>query len=221
MYTTNTKPTPETYDAFQDAYEHFNWVLFDSQLPNCLITLQRKGRSYGYFCRDRFVSKTGECCDEIALNPMHFGDRSLEENLSTLAHEMVHLWQHVFGTPGRGRYHNREWAEQMKAIGLHPSDTGAPGGKELGDQMSHYILPDGAFAKAAADLIAKGFAITWQDQAVTAPASGKELAEPSKGGKRVKYSCPVCGLAAWAKHDAHLLCGVHTCDMVADQTPPA
>jgi len=30
---------------------------------------------------------------------------------------MVHDWQKEFGKPGRGRYHNREWAEKMKEIG--------------------------------------------------------------------------------------------------------
>lgn len=220
MYTTGSKPTPETYDAFQDAYEHLNWVLFDSQLPNCLITLQRKGRSYGYFSRERFVRETGERCDEIALNPAHFAERSLEDTLSTLAHEMVHLWQYEHGKPGRGRYHNKQWADTMKSVGLYPSDTGDPGGKELGDQMSHYVIDGGPFAKAAADLIAKGFAITWQQQDdpkdTSSPTPGKDLSEPSTAGKRVKYSCPICSLAAWARRDAQLMCGVHKCDMIAE-----
>jgi hypothetical protein len=50
--------------------------------------------------------------------------------LSTLVHEQAHLWQHHFGKPGRGRYHNREWAAKMVEIGLIPSATGEPGGKQ-------------------------------------------------------------------------------------------
>jgi hypothetical protein len=37
------KPTQETYSALQTAYEHFNRELFGGALPECLITLQRKG----------------------------------------------------------------------------------------------------------------------------------------------------------------------------------
>ena len=39
------EPTKETYDQFQEAYAYFNRVLFEGQLPNCLITLQRNKRS--------------------------------------------------------------------------------------------------------------------------------------------------------------------------------
>ena len=208
------KPTRETYDALQAAYDHFNWTLFDSALPGCLITLQRTSRSYGYFHHQRFANLDGAPCDEIALNPVHFLSRSVEDTLSTLVHEMVHLWQYHFGRPGRGRYHNRQWAEKMKALGLHPSSTGLPGGAELGDAVSHYIIDGGAFARAAGELTSKGFEIAWREQvlsAVNAPpgSEGNEgKAPPSpKGGKRVKYTCPVCGLNAWAKHDASLLCG--------------
>ena len=81
--------------------------------------------------------------------------------LSTLVHEMTHLWQHHCGKPGRGRYHNRQWAERMKAIGLHPSRTGKAGGEETGDCMNHYIVPGGPFEVAANELLMAGFAITW------------------------------------------------------------
>ena len=41
----------------------------------------------------------------------------------------------------------------MKAVGLIPSDTGALGGKETGQQMTHYIEPGGRFAHACAKFI--------------------------------------------------------------------
>ena len=48
------KPTRETYDQIQQAYDYFNRALFKGELPNCLITLQRRNRTYGYFSGDRF-----------------------------------------------------------------------------------------------------------------------------------------------------------------------
>ena len=140
MSDTNTqsiKPTRETYDPLQQAYENLNRSLFEGELPNCLITLQRSKKSYGYFCGDRFGRADGTLTDEIALNPSHFRDRPQEEVLATLAHEMVHLWQHHFGKPGRGRYHNKEWAEKMRSIGLQPTSTGKDDGAETGDVMGH------------------------------------------------------------------------------------
>jgi predicted SprT family Zn-dependent metalloprotease len=130
------KPTKETYDQIQQAYDYLNRALFRSELPNCLVTLQRRNRAYGYFSGDRFGRSDGLVTDEIALNPRHFHNRPVKEVLATLAHEMAHLWQHHHGKPGRGRYHNREWAERMKTIGLQPSATGEEGCKRRSENPS-------------------------------------------------------------------------------------
>jgi hypothetical protein len=57
------RPTRETYDPLQQAYENLNRALFDNSLPNCLITLQRSKRTYGYFCGDRFARPDGQLTD--------------------------------------------------------------------------------------------------------------------------------------------------------------
>lgn len=205
------EPTRETYDRFQEAYAYFNRTLFDGRLPNCLITLQRSKRSYGYFSGDRFGRNDGRVADEIALNPRYFHVHPVDQVLSTLVHEMQHLRQHHFGKPGRGGYHNREWAESMKAIGLHPSSTGKEGGQETGDHVGHYIVPGGPFEIAANELLMIGFAITWTEtppEPAEAPIEGAGgLDKAPKSGKRVKYTCPVCRLNAWARDRIQLLCG--------------
>ena len=206
------KPTPELYDALQEAYEFLNVALFDGTLLNCVITLQRRNRAYGYFSPMRFERRDGPSRDEIALNPSYFPTRSLADTLATLAHEMVHLWQSHFGNPGRRGYHNREWADKMQDIGLQPSSTGAVGGRETGDTMSHYILPDGLFIAAVESLKRQGFRLEWTESIryrsskVENDPSDDERSSESKSGKRVKYSCPACGLNAWARHNAQIKC---------------
>lgn len=144
------RPTQDTYDGFQKAYDEANYVLFGGQLPNCLITLQRRARTMGYFSPSRFTRGDGHKTDEMALNPAYFRDCELIDTLAVLVHEMIHVWQEHFGKPGRGRYHNREFAEKSKSLGLMPSSTGEPGGAETGDRMSHYILEGGPFECFAA-----------------------------------------------------------------------
>ncbi|MEO0681822.1 MAG: SprT-like domain-containing protein [Pseudomonadota bacterium] len=202
------QPTRETYDALQQAYEHFNWALFDQRLPNCLITLQRRGRGFGFFAAGRLRRGDGARADEIALNPARFRGQGDLATLAVLAHEMVHLWQHHFGAPGRARYHNAEWALQMRRIGLQPSHDGTPDGRSTGDVMHHLIVANGPFEAAARDLIARGFEIVWQD-GPTRPAAG------GRGGRRSKFVCPVCGLAAWSRPGARLLCAAHRVEMTA------
>jgi hypothetical protein len=127
-------PTTQTYTSLTTAYDFFTRELFAGGLPPCLITMQRHKGAFGYFSGERFASVVDpkEITDEIALNPFHFATRKSEEVLSTLAHEMVHLWQHHFGERPRKGYHDRQWASKMREIGLIPTDTGEAGGKETG-----------------------------------------------------------------------------------------
>mgnify|MGYP000976900691 CR=1 FL=1 len=159
------KPTDVTYRAFQTAYDTFNRQLFGRRLPACMITLRTFGKARGYFSPDRFVHLADvTTTHEIALDPRQFMDRTALEVLSTLAHEMCHLEQAEHGTPSRAGYHNREWGELMCRIGLIPSDTGRPGGKQTGQNMTHYIEPGGRFETVARRLVEGGrFSIGWAD----------------------------------------------------------
>lgn len=159
------RPTEATYDELQHAFNHFNTRLFEGRLPHCLLTLQREKQTLGYFSEGRFVNLAdGAITDEIAMNPAHFGIAPLQDVMQTLVHEMVHLWQHHFGKPGRARYHNAEWAAKMEAIGLMPSDTGRPGGARTGDRMNDYVIAGGRFEVACAGLLDADFRLSWADR---------------------------------------------------------
>lgn len=198
-------PTQATYDELRAAYDFFNERLFAGRLPPCLITMQRKAKAYGYFAGGRFGTKDGkQITDEIALNPSHFRDRTTEQSLSTLVHEMTHLEQHHFGKPSRAGYHNKGWAKLMRAVGLIPSDTGAPGGKETGQAVSHYIEAGGRFELACAELLGRGAALPyvelWGDEEARKRAK-------KKAASKTKYTCPACAANAWAKPETNLVCG--------------
>lgn len=158
------KPTVETYAELQFAYDTFNRRLFDNQLPDCLITLQREKRTYGYFSADRFGNRQGDTVGEIALNPTYFAVVPLVEIMQTLAHEQTHIWQQHFGNPGRGRYHNEEFANKLESIGLMPSSTGQPGGKHTGDSMADYAIEGGLFLQVCRELLTQDYKISWYDR---------------------------------------------------------
>lgn len=190
-------PTKRTYDDLDAAYAYFNKRLFGDRLPLCLITVRPHRGAYGYFSGERFGSRDGkEVHDEIALNIRHFKNRSPRETLSTLVHEMAHLEQHHFGSPSRNGYHNREWAKMMERVGLMPSDTGTPGGKRTGQRMSHYIVPDGPFARAFA---ARKFVVPYYDRV--------EETETTRKKRKVTYTCPSCDDKVWGKPDVQVHCG--------------
>jgi hypothetical protein len=199
-------PSAEQYPVFDFAYKHFNETLFDGGLPDVMLTLRQRGaRCLGYYVPSAFEA----CGDqprlaaEIALNPMFFRG-PLKAVLAVLVHQMVHHRQHQEKNASRPTYHDRRWAELMKVVGLHPSHTGEPDGKETGQQMSQYIVAGGAFEVACDDLIETGFRIKWVEAIKDFPAEPKEVS--ARAPLKVTWICPKCNDAAMAKRTACFAC---------------
>lgn len=192
-------PTTLQYGSLQAAYDYFNEKLFDNELAPCMITLQHHRGANGYFHAEqwRTQEEKAQVLHQITLNP-HQLHRGLRETLGTLVHEMCHLWQQDHGKPSRRAYHNKEWGTKMKAVGLYPSSTAEPGGKETGQKMSHYILEGGAYE----------YWFHRMPDAIKLPWIGACAAEKKKNKKanKVKYCCPSCDLNAWGKAGLALKC---------------
>ena len=178
------------------------------------------------FQRQAFWRKTAGMYHQPGLQrPAHYGlfcvgafcERVIE-TLSTLAHEMCHVWEYHYGDKkSRRTYHNREWGEKMESIGLMPSNTGLPGGKKTGQQMTHYIIEDGPFETICKELLANNFKISWADRFIPikflVPKPGGKP-EPGKGAEpepkiksKNKYTCVECGASVWGKPDLKIICG--------------
>jgi predicted SprT family Zn-dependent metalloprotease len=180
-------PTVEQFGAFQLAF-HFNEELFGEQLPTCILNLSRKRGAGGFFAAERW-KKEGAVVHEISLNPDNL-ERPMEEVMATLVHEMVHLWQEEFGTPGRRNYHNVEWADRMEEVGLVPSQTGEPGGKRIGDSMTHYVDREGSFKKAF-DTIPEHALMPWRTALRRRKSGGSTgMRGRAADGQRAKPNTP-------------------------------
>lgn len=212
---TNKSHTATAYGDLDRAYAYFNKKLFGGRLPDCLITLRSHMRNaWGYYHHDNF--KVGEeKIAEISLNSASFDLRDVKSVLSTLVHEMVHLEQFHFGKPGKNGYHNKEWGDMMRKVGLHPSATGAVGGKEVGRAMTHYIISSGPFEKAYSALMASAPVVLYHERAKMS-AEVKKRREKSNASK-TKYTCSGCDQNAWAKPGASLVCGECEMPMESEQ----
>lgn len=184
-----------------EAYNFFNKELFEGKLESCVISMESRRGVLGFYINKRFKDLTDDDTkiDLISLNFDHL-DRGEKEVLSTLVHEMIHKWQWNFANPSRTGYHNREWAEKMKSVGLQPTHDGTPNGKETGQKMTHIIVAGDIFDLLADKYLASGFKIDW---------SGSQLSRISKPRtkSKFKYECPTCSMRAWAKKDSKLMCG--------------
>ena len=96
--------TMKEYGALEEAFAHLNRVLFDGKLPDAMFNHARKPHMFGHFVPDRYSGRVVEFRKpEIALNPDSFIDRTDEQIVSTLAHEMVHLCDRRFRQTGLAR----------------------------------------------------------------------------------------------------------------------
>ena len=192
--------TPTVHAKMQAAVDYLNAHLFDGELPDAFLVFQRRAHSGGHFAPDRYVHRDARDNHrhEINLNPDHFVGATDEKILSILAHEMTHLWQHVYDKPVTSGYHDARWATKMKAIGLCPSSTGVPGGKETGHRMQHYVITGGRFAEVFAALAATG----WRLDLESAQRPGNHAGPNSK----TKFTCSSCGANAWGKPDLAIAC---------------
>lgn len=226
---TTLSPTFQIYQPLQASYDFFNQELFSNELPHCILLLDSKNpRTAGYYSKNKYINAQGICCDGIALNPQHFGEKKIIEVLQTMLHEMCHLWQNHFGThnPNYNKcYHNKEWSKKMESLGLMPSDSGQEGGKKVGQKMSDYPIVDGLFLKTCEKLLTQNFQITWQETFsivngvitnlnVSANSSDNEESgsqsadeeKPTNKSNRLKYTCPQCTTNIWGKADLNIIC---------------
>lgn len=201
----------EDYLSLEKAFKFYNEKIFQGKLNQVAFTVARKNRMVGCYRPVSFVSRHGsEEIAEICFNPDYM-DRTLEEVLSTLVHEMFHHAQHSYGEPGRPGYHNKAWGSMMEEAGLMPSSTGEEGGKRTGQKMTHYIIPGGIFETVTKQLVGDDFSLKW----CSVIGKGLDVKKPAKPRKKskIKYSCPECNQNAWAKPEASLACGLCKCDL--------
>lgn len=162
------KPTLQLYPELQEAYDHFNKRLFQIilgvTLRECIIVINNdKPNTKGYHARGIYINKDLEVCDEISLNSRFWGIQSIEESLSTLAHEMAHLYREQTRKKEakNSSWHDMEWSKAMNAIGLKPISYDFPG-KEIGQKVHHKIIHGGPYEIAARELIDKNYELTWK-----------------------------------------------------------
>ena len=200
--------TIQNIEAFQNAFEYYNAVLFDGCLPSCHLGFGRRRNALGVFYNDLWQKGENQL-SEISLNPDYLSRKPIDV-FSTLVHEMTHLWQAVFGKPGKGNYHNKQFSNKMEELGLITSKTGFPGGDRTGQPMSHYIQNGGRYAQAF-KAMPKAFLFPWIDKNNLGELSNvrgkKLLSKRAIKQRKVTYYCYECKSKVWGKPKLKIICG--------------
>jgi hypothetical protein len=205
-------PTKTLWTALAKAFDHFNEHLFGSELDPSKVMLNASRRSHaaGFYWPGTWTAKegvnTGTSLDEISINPDYMSHTTDKDILSTLVHEMAHMWQQHFGKPSKKGYHNKEWANKMEEVGLMPSATGMPGGKKTGPRMTHYIIEGGVFEQAYNNMPEDLKKLPFLGQNVNGPkkkvgyhkfvCTQDGCRQVVRGKESVKIACAPCSVAA-------------------------
>ena len=162
------------YKELNAIFEKFN-DMFEENLGNKLdiddmvFTLQRKNKVIGALTYNSFEDTDGNFKHEISLNPEYFTVKPKIEILRVFCQELLKLYRIYYGDEETLKidFYDADWGAYMMVVGLMPSHTGKPDGKDTGKKMSSYILPDGPFLKLCNELAEDGLLIDWFDKIPT------------------------------------------------------
>lgn len=132
----------EWHEIASDLYvwtDRLNTHFLNERMPNAVLSLDRM--DHRVLAADSLRRNAQGLPYEITFNTKHL-QRPLWQTLETLMHQYVHLWQQNYGQQAVNRsYHNQEFADACKLIGLHP---------HIGSGV-HVRPADGVFAEYLKD----------------------------------------------------------------------
>jgi hypothetical protein len=212
---TKINPSVEQSESLIQAFDYLNKELFKGILARPMLIFTRNPKILGgYYSAQKWFNPAGDGVDEIAINANSMIEGDEIELFQVLIHEMSHQWQENYGSPGRGGYHNREWADKVLEIGLKPINVQDPDA-ETGDSISTVLVKGGRAMIVLANM-PEEISIPFYAEVMAMPDGEKEKeqgggGEPAptpapKSGSRTKYTCPQCGCNLWAKAGLNLQC---------------
>lgn len=184
-------PTLKLFGTLQRAATYFQNRLFVQPVPPVIFSLNKNIRYRGYYKPNAWFDTHNVNFPEININPSIFILPAVDI-FSVLVHEQVHHYQHIHGTPSSHGYHNQQFAEIMRSIGLQCSNTGKPGGKETGRQMSQYIINDGLFRKAVEEMpeeLLIPFKLVEEVTTIVDPVQLGKYQQAKESKRKKKYTC--------------------------------
>lgn len=193
-------------------YRELNNDMFGGELEEPIITVQSTPRAYGHVtCSKVWKSKYNEENEKYELN-IGAGTiaRPIEDTISTMLHEMVHIYNLMHGIQDCSRgntYHNKKFKAKAEEVGLVIDQDPRIGWSitSPSDSLILYIAE-----KGWKDILIN------RDEGYRLPISGKKGKDttdpddqteiPKKKSSTRKYICPCCGNSVRATKTVRIMC---------------
>ena len=193
-------------DELQRNFKRLNEIYFDGELERPVITIltDNKGGAYGWISVNKvWSSKDKQYYREINLCAEYL-NRPAELVITTLLHEMCHLWNiqnDIQDCSRAGTYHNGKFKEIAEKCGLVVEKSEKYGYcvTKPSDELNAYVKENcraGCFKLERMKTYRDGTPKT-----TTTGADGREKTVSRTKQSMRKYICPKCGLAIRATKD--------------------
>lgn len=190
-------------------YRQLNTDFFNGELETPIITIQSTPTAYGHVTVGKVWKNSKVESQQYELN-IGAGtlNRPIESVVSTLMHEMVHIYNlmhEIKDTSRGGTYHNKKFKEKAESVGLVIDH----------DQRIGYSI-----TSPSESLIDYIIQQQWEDILINrqegirinvppsgkSPVSGSSEGTEKKPSSTRKYQCPCCGLSVRATKVVRVKC---------------
>lgn len=188
-------------------------MAINNRVSSCVVAFVQANALYD--------KSTAEKIQYMGINPYYL-DRTVAEVLSTICHELCHIYENAFIHIARGGYHDKHWANLMRDCGLEPKYI-----NRSKTAVSHEIIKDGVFDTFVSEFVEENgadfFTVCEYSQNLDLKVRGElglsdgESDEPKPDNadkpvkkynrNKVKYVCDGCGVKVWGKAGLNLTCG--------------
>ncbi len=197
------------YNAFlENSFQILNKVYFDSALPSVIITIQSCKKAYGYITTRKIWKRATEQYYEINITAEYLA-RPIEEVLSTLLHEMVHLYcmvNNINDTSKNGTYHNKRFKEEAEKRDLKIEYVNYYGYTKTSptEKLIEVIHEYGLNQSIEYYRQSESFISTGNDDD---KGTGEDGISVKRKSSTRKYICPSCKVSVRATKNLYIICG--------------
>lgn len=187
-------------------YNLLNEQFFESALSKPVITIQSTPLAYGHVtCSKVWKTESGESAFELNVGAGTL-NRPIEEMVSTLVHEMVHIYNLENGIQDCSRgntYHNKKFKNEAEKRGLIIEHSEKYGWTIT--KPSERII-DFCLINELCEI-----ALYREDNITPRSAGGAGKSKTGKSGNKGKsstrkYICPCCGMSIRATKQVNVMC---------------
>ena len=193
--------TSRAVGLLEKIYRQLNIDKFDGELEEPVITIQSSPHVHGHVTCAKVWQAGNTTRYELNIGAETI-NRPIENVVSTLLHEMVHIYNLMHGIQDCSRgntYHNKKFKEKAESVGLVINYD-----KRIGwsitnpsEELIDYIIMQGW----QDILIARSTHTRISSSGVSTPG------EKSKTSSTRKYICPCCGMSVRATKQVNIVCG--------------